>query len=105
MRASPVAQISRTILRSHWATDKEVAVLATQTDPRPTRSGSWSAPLAGPSAEKEFFCARHGNIQQSAFLPEICVRPRHNAFVEARDNCRSYREPLREPTIVIVRTP
>jgi len=47
-------------LRSHTATDKEVAVLAMQADARPTGSCSWSAPLARPGAKEEFFRARHG---------------------------------------------
>ena len=68
---------------------------ATQSDARPTCSRVRSAPLAGTSADEEFFCTRHGDIQQSSFLPRVCVGSGHYPVVETSDDSRSYGETLR----------
>jgi len=72
---NPAATVRRAVLRVNRADNEEMALLAARADMCSAGARSRSTPLAGPGAEQEFSCARHGDVQRAGVLLPV----RHRA--------------------------
>lgn len=90
----PMDEICWAVPRVNRAANKEMGLLAACADTRSASARSRSTPLTGPSAEQEFFRARHCDVQQPTFFAKIGVGPWKNAILKPGDNRGAHSKPL-----------